>query len=339
MTEGVDSDLFEVEAGRSSTASEIRRSTVKLPEQPPHDAATIFEFFLQRFPRISRATWRERFAAGKVWAADGPIDADMPYRPLLEVHYRRDVEREPAVREDFRVVWSNRHLMVVDKPPNLPVTPGGRWVRGCLLHLLLEATGNDRIAPLHRLDRLTSGLVLLSLDPATRSHFGRLFQPRPLTTKTYHAVCELRCAPLPSRFELAHHITRSPDEHWRQVAVPDGAANARCGVEVIAVEDGLVLARVRPGTGRKHQIRVQLASAGLPILGDPLYGTRPSHDPEDLTQRLWLDAYRLEVSAFPGTHDVEALTGSWTSSRSPSDFFRRAARWRAHTAKQRGEPR
>jgi len=150
---------------RRSEAPEIRPSTVKLPEQPPPGVQTIFDFFLLRFPRIPRTTWMGRFASGKVWATGERIDAETPYRPLLEVHYRREVGREPPVREDFRVVWSDHHLLVVDKPPNLPVTPGGRWVRGCLLHLLLEATGNDRIAPLHRLDRLTSGLVLLSIDP------------------------------------------------------------------------------------------------------------------------------------------------------------------------------
>jgi tRNA pseudouridine32 synthase/23S rRNA pseudouridine746 synthase len=311
----------------------VRPSTVKLPETPPPGVLSIFDFFVRRFPRVSRATWIERFASGRVWAADGTIDCGAPFRPLLEVHYLREVESEPPVREDFRVVWSDEHLMVVDKPPNLPVTPGGRWVRGCLLHLLLEATGNHHIAPLHRLDRLTSGLVLVSLDPATRSHFARLFQPRPLVGKTYTAVCEMGGDPPPSHFRLAHHVTRSPDEYWRQVVVPGRPTNAHCAVEVMAVENGLALVGIRPTTGRKHQIRVQLAHAGLPILGDPLYGTRPSHDPGDLSQRLWLDAHRLEVNAFPGPTGADVLTGVWTSSRSPAEFFQRAACWRVQTRK------
>lgn len=303
----------------------VRPSVVKLPERPPNGEHTVFEFFLRRFPRIPHAVWSERFATGKVWATDTPIDAETPYRPLLEVRYRREVEHEPPVREDFRIVWSDRHLMVVDKPPHLPVTPGGRWVRGCLLHLLLEATGNDRIAPLHRLDRLTSGLVLLSLDPESRSHFAALFQPRPLVEKDYTAVCELHGDPPPKRFTLAHHIARSETEYWRQVVRPDRPPNATCDVEVMAVKNGLVQVRVRPLTGRKHQIRVQLNHAGLPILGDPLYGTNPSHDPEDLSRRLWLDAHRLTVRSFPGLDDADPLTAEWTSSRPPTEFFRRAA--------------
>ena len=302
----------------------VRPSTVKLPERPPQAELTIFEFFLRRFPRISESVWLERFTTGKVWAAGTAVDIETPYRPLLEVHYRREVEHEPPVREDFRIVWSDRRLMVVDKPPHLPVTPGGRWVRGCLLHLLLEATGNDRITPLHRLDRLTSGLILLSLDPRSRAHFAALFQPRSPIEKDYTAVCELRRDPPPRRFTLEHHIARSESEYWRQVVRPELTPNARCHVEILEAKTDLVLVRLRPLTGRKHQLRVQLAEAGLPILGDPLYGTDPANDPEDLTRRLWLDAHRLAVSGFPGFDGTEPLTAEWTSSRPPTEFFRRA---------------
>ncbi len=317
---------LEKPGGQGLDATPVRPSTVKLPEQPPPGVRTIFDFFLRRFPRIPRAIWAERFSAGKVWAADRPIDAETPYQPLLEIHYRREVDREPPVRDDVRVVWSDRHLLVVDKPPNLPVTPGGRWVRGCLLHLLLESTGNDGIAPLHRLDRLTSGLVLLSIDPESRAHFSRLFQPRPLAEKLYTAVCELQRDPPSLRFTLEHHIARSTEDHWRQVVRPGLAANARSEIELMAIEDGLALLRVRPQTGRKHQIRVQLADAGLPILGDPLYGTVPSHDPEDPTHRLWLDAHRLAIRSFPQPSNDGHLTEEWASSRPPVEFFRRALR-------------
>jgi tRNA pseudouridine32 synthase/23S rRNA pseudouridine746 synthase len=310
--------------GRSGEAAAIRPSTVKLPDRPPPGVRTIFDFFLHRFPRIPPDTWSERFSTAKVWSGDRSIDADTPYQPLLEVHYRREVEREPPVREDYRVVWSGRHLMVVDKPPNLPVTPGGHWVRGCLLHLLLEATGNDEITPLHRLDRLTSGVVIFSQDAETRPHFARLFQPRPLVEKTYTAVCELRREPPPPRFTLEHNIGRSDEDYWRQVVRPGLPVNARSEIEILAVDEDLVLARVRPSTGRKHQIRVQLADAGLPILGDPLYGTAPSHDPENLSLRLWLDARQLAVRAFPSPSGDEDLTATWTSSRPPTEFLRRA---------------
>lgn len=301
-----------------------RPSTVTLPERSPEGVRTLLDFVVMRFPRVPRATWIERFAAGKVWSDSGVARADDPYRPLLRLHYRREVADEPAVRTDYRVVWSDDHLLVVDKPPGLPVTPGGRWVRGCLLHLLLEATGNGAIAPLHRLDRPTSGLVLLSLDPASRSHLARLFQPAPLVDKLYTAVSRVERELPARRFTLEHHLARSDDEHWRQVVRPELAANARSEVEVLEATGGLALLAIRPRTGRKHQLRVQLAAAGLPILGDTLYGASTSERPDDGSPRLWLDAHRLAVRGFPHPDGGE-LTVEWRSSRSPAELLRRAS--------------
>jgi tRNA pseudouridine32 synthase/23S rRNA pseudouridine746 synthase len=306
-------------------AAAVRPSVVMLPERPPSDVITLLDFFVLRFPRIPEATWRERFAAGKVWAADGPVAADAPYRPLLELFYRREVEREPPVRTDLELVWSDDDLLVVDKPPHLPVTPGGPWVRNTLLHLLEARTGCTELVPLHRLDRLTSGLVVLSRTRGTRAHFARLFQPGAPVEKSYTAVCELTGGDAPERAVLAHHIRRSRDEHWRQVVDPDLPPNARAEIELIATSSRLAAYRVRPRTGRKHQIRVQLAAAGLPVLGDPLYGTRRFHDPEDLGTRLWLDAHSFRVTGFPRPGGAAPLTAAWTSSRDPEGMLAKAA--------------
>ncbi|MFV2074281.1 MAG: hypothetical protein ACC742_16770, partial [Thermoanaerobaculales bacterium] len=70
------------------------------------------------------------------------------------------------------------------------------------------------------------------------------------------------------------------------------------------------------------------AHEGLPILGDPLYGSVRSNDPDDTSQRLWLDAHRLAVRAFPGPSGNDNLTADWTSSRPPTEFFQRAANQR-----------
>jgi tRNA pseudouridine32 synthase/23S rRNA pseudouridine746 synthase len=306
-------------------ATAVRPSVVRLSERAPDGVVTLIDFFVLRFPRIGEATWRERFAAGKVWAADGPVAADAPYRPLLELYYRREREREPPVRTDISVVWSDDDLLVVDKPPHLPVTPGGPWVRHTLLHLLEGLTGCTELAPLHRLDRLTSGLVVLSRRRSTRAHFARLFQPGAPVEKTYTAVCEVAQGDAPERAVLDHHIRRSSDEYWRQVVVPDETPNASSEIELIATTGRLAAYRVRPRTGRKHQIRVQLAAAGLPVLGDPLYGTRRFHDPEDLTNRLWLDAHRILVTGFPRPGGAHPLTAPWTSSRDPAALFAQAS--------------
>ena len=316
----------------SDEADAVRPSVVTLPERAPSGVVTLLDFFVLRFPRIGEATWRERFAAGKVWAADGPVAADTPFRPLLELFYRREVEREPPVRTDLAVVWADDDLVVVDKPPHLPVTPGGPWVRHTLLHLLEQRTGCTELAPLHRLDRLTSGLVMLSRRRSTRAHYARMFQPGAPVEKTYTAVCEPTCGDPPGHAILDHHIRRSRDEYWRQVVVPDEPPNASSEIERIATSGRLAAYRVRPATGRKHQIRVQLAAAGLPVLGDPLYGTMPFHDPEDLATRMWLDAHSIRVTGFPRPGGTESLTAAWTSSREPAEMLAGAAYTFSETA-------
>jgi len=312
--------------GNDGARDDVRPSTVRLPARSPDGVTTVLEYFLRRFPRIPEATWRARFGTGKVWSANGPVTETTPFEPLREIHYRREVVREPPVRRDLRVVWEDGDLLVVDKPPNLPVTPGGLWVRNCLLHLLETSTGNGELVPLHRLDRLTSGLVVFSRRRRTRSHWSRLFQPGAPVEKIYTAVCEVRREPPPQRALLEHHIARSSGEHWRQVIVEEPPPNARCRIEMLERQDGLALYRVQPSTGRKHQIRVQLAAAGLPIAGDPLYGTVPNYDPWHPDGRLWLDAHELTVTAFPRPGGREPLTVTWRSSRAPLEMLREANR-------------
>ena len=305
-------------------AGDVRASIVTLPAARPDGVVTLLDFFRLRFPRIPESVWRTRFASGKVWSSEGAVAEGEPFRPLLELRYRREVANEPPVRGDFVIVWSDGDLVVVDKPPHLPVTPGGPWVRNCLLHRLSAAAGNHELAPLHRLDRLTSGLVLWSSNRRTRGHFARLMHPGAPVEKVYTAVCEVRRSDAPPSAVLEHHVARSRDEYWRQIVEPARPPNARCDIELLDTATALALYRVRPHTGRKHQIRVQLAAEGLPILGDPLYGTVPFHDPQDISTRMWLDAHIIEINGFPGPDGGPALTAVWTSTRTPADMFTRA---------------
>jgi tRNA pseudouridine32 synthase/23S rRNA pseudouridine746 synthase len=281
---------------------------------------TVFDYFCRRFPRIPADVWRRRFDDGKVWCDRGVFGPNSAFEPLLEVHYRREVDHEPPVRRDVREIYKDHDLLVVDKPPFLPVTPGGRWVRGCLLHLLED----HDLAPLHRLDRLTSGLVVLSRRPSTRGWWAGMFVPGAAIMKTYTAVCEVSGGEVPQQLVLEHHLARDPQAYWREQVVADLPANASCRIELLDRAERLALYRVEPTTGRKHQLRVQLAAAGLPILGDPLYGTDPRHDPGDLTRRMWLDAHRLVVDGFPRPEGGGQLSATWESSRPPADLFARA---------------
>jgi len=242
------------------------------------------------------------------------------------VHYFREVEREPPVRRDYRLVYRGEELLVVDKPPNLPVIPGGSWITHSLLMILEAEERETELAPLHRIDRLSSGLVIFSRRKKSRSRYSRLFQPEPLLQKEYLVVCERTGDTFPATLILTDHIRRSRSAWWRQEIVPGLTPNASCEIQLEVHANGLALYRVKAKTGRKHQLRVQLAHAGLPILGDPLYGTRPRHDPEDISTRMFLDAHIIRILDF---HPLEGRI--WFSREMPESFFGEALQAVGHS--------
>ena len=307
-------------------SDQIRPSAITLPEIIPEGVITVFDFFIDRFPHIDRETWFARFSSGKVWSSSGVLDPSTVYRPLEEVYYRREVDREPPVRTDYSTVWEDDDLLVIDKPPNLPVIPGGPWVRHNLLHLLEQDTGNSELVPLHRIDRLTSGLIAFSKRQATRKDFTAMFQFGAPIEKTYTAVCEVSSTPPIKYAILDHHIVRCPERFWLQITKPGLQHNAHSTINLIDADKKLALYSITPSTGRRHQIRVQLAAAGLPVFGDPLYGSDPCKDPDNRGRRMWLDAHRLTLTHFRLQQLETTLSAEWVSSRTPEEMWRGAQR-------------
>lgn len=220
------------------------------------------------FPRVDRATWHQRMALGRVLGDDdSPMAVDAPYRAGTCLSYFRDVPDEPAVPFDESIVYQDDRLLVVDKPHFLPVVPAGRFVRQCLLHRLVERTGIEALAPLHRIDRLTAGLVMFSVRREDRHAWTELFRGHHVR-KYYEAVAPaLPGMALP--LELATRIEAGePFFRMRQV---EGPANSFTTVRAMAAGADQWLYGLEPATGRKHQLRVQMAAIGAPIQNDPWY--------------------------------------------------------------------
>lgn len=174
--------------------------------------------------------------------------------------YHPSVPSEEPIPFDYRVVYEDGDLIVVDKPHFLPTTSNGRIVRETLQTRLRVDYGEDSIMPLHRLDRLTSGLVLCSRNPRTRSAYQRLFQERAVV-KHYRA----RVA-APFSFDGTVRLGMRRVRGERQVRVePSGTPT------VTRVRVRGTVADVWPLTGHTHQIRVVLKHLGHPIVGDDTY--------------------------------------------------------------------
>ncbi|RTY09610.1 pseudouridine synthase [Stenotrophomonas geniculata] len=235
---------------------------------PPGHWRSLLDGLCVRFPRIDRAQWQDRFARGRVQDAQGrALAPDMPWQVGLEIQYFREVADEPVIPFAETILHLDAHLLVADKPHFLPVTPAGGYVRETLLARLVARTGNTELAPLHRLDRLTAGLVLFSTQAATRDAYQRLFRERRIE-KTYEALAPA----LPGlAFPLQRDSRLVPGEPFFRMAEVPGEPNARSRIELIEVEGPVWRYRLLPETGRKHQLRVHMAALGAPIEGDDLY--------------------------------------------------------------------
>jgi tRNA pseudouridine32 synthase/23S rRNA pseudouridine746 synthase len=235
---------------------------------PPGHWSSLLDGLCARFPRIDRAQWQDRFARGRVQDAQGrALAPDMPWQVGLEIQYFREVADEPVIPFAETILHLDAHLLVADKPHFLPVTPAGGYVRETLLSRLVARTGNTELVPLHRLDRLTAGLVLFSTQAGTRDAYQRLFRERRIG-KTYEALAPA----LPGlAFPLQRDSRLVPGEPFFRMAEVPGEPNARSRIELIEAEGPVWRYRLRPETGRKHQLRVHMAMLGAPIEGDDLY--------------------------------------------------------------------
>lgn len=213
-----------------------------------------------------------------------------PYVPHLRLSYFREVESETLPRGAIRILHLDDHLVVADKPPFLPVTPGGRFVKGCLLYLLEEQLGLRGLAAAHRLDRATSGLVLLTRKKEERSAYAGLFAKRHVE-RVYAAVAKVPTLPEQRRWEVESRIVAgTPFFRMQEVG---GKPNAWTAVELASWNKGWGRFTLRPTSGKTHQLRLHMARLGWPILGDRCYPELMPESPDDPDMPLRLVAKRL----------------------------------------------
>lgn len=209
-------------------------------------------------------------AQGRFVDKDGRAIGDTdPYLPHRFVWFHRDLRDEPEVPGEIHVVHRDERLVVVDKPPFLATIPRGGHVRQSVVVRLRAALDLPELSPLHRLDRVTSGLLMLATERRWRGPYQTAFERRAVD-KTYLAL-----APLRDDLELPtvvrNHI-RKERGTWCAEVVPDAPVNAETLVELEhRTDDGHGVYRLTPRTGRTHQLRLHLAGLGIPIVDDPLY--------------------------------------------------------------------
>jgi len=252
---------------------------------PPGPWATISEFLIDRFPAVSAATWRARMQQGELVDEHGDaVKPQQPYRSGIRLYYYRSIDDEPRLPFDEVVLFQDELLVVADKPHFLTVTPGGRHLQETLLVRLKRRLGIDTLAPLHRLDRETAGVVVFAVQPETRGAYQSLFAQRQVT-KHYEAIAPWRPE---LAFPLTHRSRLVQDDHFLRMREVPGEANTETLIEVLDVQGDSAHYRLTPLTGRTHQLRVHCAALGMPIVGDRIYPSLLPADTDDHAQPLRL---------------------------------------------------
>ncbi|MBF2028107.1 MAG: RluA family pseudouridine synthase [Oscillatoriales cyanobacterium C42_A2020_001] len=230
---------------------------------------TILEFYQRHYRHSTLHDWQERIASGKVLLNGRSATAETILQVGQELTYDRPPWQEPDVPLSFDVLHEDRDLLAVVKPVGLPVLPGGGFLEHTLLWQLKQQYPAETPVPIHRLGRGTSGLMLLARSPLARSGLSQQMRDRQIR-KTYRAL--VGTGNVPESFTVTCAIGKIPHPVLGYVygAASEGfEAHSECRVLKRMAETTLLEVTIR--TGRPHQIRIHLAVAGFPLIGDPLY--------------------------------------------------------------------
>jgi tRNA pseudouridine32 synthase / 23S rRNA pseudouridine746 synthase len=218
------------------------------------------------------------------------VRGDDPYRPYTFVWFHRDLRDEPEVPGTLPVIHRDERLVVVDKPPFLSSIPRGEHVTQSVVVRLRAELGRPELSTLHRLDRVTSGVLMLATEQRWRGPYQQLFE-RGAVRKTYRALAPWR-ADLELPVTVRNHIHKERGAVHAEV-VPGAPVNAETLVELESRLDDLAVYRLTPHTGRTHQLRLHLHGLGVPIVDDPLYPVARDVSIDDFSRPLQLLASEL----------------------------------------------
>ena len=256
----------------SSRTSEVRiRAPYELTRTitiKPKDAGkTVLEFFRERFPYLDETVWKNRLDRGWIHENGSRLIAEDHLRPHQVVRHYSPSVIEPSVAGNVLIVEETADWLLVYKPAPLPMHQGGRYYKNTLIYIL-EEMGYPGLRMVHRLDSVTSGLVIFARNKETAVQLRKEFEENRVE-KTYHALV---------KGEMRKEITiNAPIQRKRGFVFEcgdelEGAKTAVTHFIPEMVKSGKTLVRCLPETGRTHQIRLHLRHSGFPIADDPIYG-------------------------------------------------------------------
>ncbi|MDY3127017.1 MAG: pseudouridine synthase [Corynebacterium sp.] len=273
----------------------------------------------------NEAALEKRFSAGEVVLRNGTqLRPESMLKPEQDVYFYRTPAPEIEVPYDIPILFEDEHLLVADKPPFMATMPRARHIVQTATVQLRRQTGLSELSPAHRLDRLTSGVLLFTKTREVRGAYQTLFARREVH-KTYSAIAAMSNIAAPTKW--SSRIEKIPGEI--QSKLVDGPLNSHTLLHAIEplndVEHEQIEAIhgkqppqaryiLKPTTGKTHQLRLHMWAAGVPILGDPVYPVVFPEDSEDMSVPMHLTARSIEF--------VDPLTGKPREFSTDRDLFR-----------------
>jgi tRNA pseudouridine32 synthase / 23S rRNA pseudouridine746 synthase len=275
----------------------VNATRLRLPDEGPWDTA--MDYMMHRWGHIDPQGIEDRFDAGEIVGEGGaPLDRQTPLEEHTFIWYYRTLPPETRMPVEINILYQDEHLLVVDKPHFLPTTPGGTYIQESALVRLRNQLDLPDLIPMHRLDRMTAGVLLLSTNPETRGKYQVLFEKRQVQ-KEYECVSAAApAAGFPAvEFPAVVRNRMTKSRSYLLAEVVDGEPNAETRIELLRKFDGgaddggaarRALYRLEPHTGKTHQLRVHMASLGLGIVNDAFYPELLDKAPDDYSKPLQL---------------------------------------------------
>lgn len=272
----------------------VSASQVFLPTNKDQTIQTVFGYLCKHFAHILEQEWRQRFTEGLIYDATGQVlTVHSPYQPNTHIFYYRFLAHETHIPFEHKILFEDEHLLIVDKPHFLTISPTGQYVQETLLVRLKKQTGIEELSPVHRLDRETAGIVLFSKKTEFRHTYQELFSKRQVQ-KTYHAVAAYRPELyFPQTLNLC--MEKGQPFYTMQIN-PCGEPNSETWVDCLEHNEAWAKYQLKPHTGKQHQLRVHLNHLGIPIKNDPFYPIVQHKKEDDFSAPLQLLAKQIEFT-------------------------------------------
>jgi 23S rRNA pseudouridine1911/1915/1917 synthase len=267
----------------------------------------LLDYLAARFTYHTREEWAARIAEGKIGRNGVALQVSDTVSPRDVVSFDPGEFEEPAANLTYRIIYEDEWLLGIDKPGNLLVHRAGRSVRNNLMYQLryVHEPAYPAATSVHRLDRDTSGVMLVAKDAFACAQFAKALAAGGIG-KIYQAVVE----GIPKELEIDLPIGKIPAQGISYKFGIDQNGKSACTRVIASQPVGAhhALVTVQPLTGRTHQIRVHLAAVGAPVVGDKLYGLSEADyrawrdNPEALARLLPFYRHALHCASLSFVH-------------------------------------